>query len=305
MATAKVMELTKFLGRRQIRDNIAGYCFLLPSLLGFIFFVFIPLFFSLFLSFSEWSMISGLKGIKMIGLENLKMIPLDPKFEIALRNTLKYTILAVPASIILGFIVAVLIHDYVFGKSLLKILVFLPYISSLVAITVVWMVLLNPTRGPVNMFLRGIGITNPPGWFASSQWAIVGVAFETIWLTIGYNVVLYMAGFTSINTDLYDAASIDGCGEFRRVIHITLPGVAPTTFFLSVMAIINAFKVFDQISVLYRSTDALLVIAYQIYQLAFIYFRMGYASATAWVLFLLVMIITVFQWKFNKSGTPD
>jgi multiple sugar transport system permease protein len=303
MVTTGNVNHSKVLSKRQIRENIAGYGFLLPSLLGFICFVFIPLFFSLFLSFSEWSMTSGLKGIKIVGLDNFKMLPMDIKFRIAMVNTIKYTALTVPASIILGFIVAILIHDYVFGKSFLKIMVFLPYISSLVAITVVWMVLLNPTRGPINQFLINLGIKNPPGWFASSKWAIVGVSLETVWLTIGYNVVLYMAGLTGINTDLYDAASIDGCGGFRRVIHITIPGVAPTTFFLAVMSLINAFKVFDQVSVLYRSSDALLVIAYQIYLQAFNYYRMGYASAMAWVLFVIVMIVTVMQWKFDKSSS--
>jgi ABC-type sugar transport system permease subunit len=149
-----------------------------------------------------------------------------------------------------------------------------------------------------------LGIKHPPGWFASTKWAMVGVSLETVWLTIGYNVVLYMAGFTGINTDLYDAASIDGCGGFRRVIHITIPGVAPTTFFLTVMSLINAFKVFDQVSVInYRANDASLVIAYQIYLQAFSYFRMGYASALAWVLFVMVMIITIIQWKFGDSSS--
>jgi multiple sugar transport system permease protein len=304
MANMVIPAKTVSVKQRQRIENIAGFGFLLPSLIGFAGFILLPMIFSLFLSFNEWSMISGFKGIKFVGLENFKMMPTDVKFKIAMLNTFRYTILTVPVSIILGFIIAVLIRDYVFGKNLMKIAVFLPYISSIVAITVVWKVLLNPTRGPVNMFLMALGIDNPPGWFASTRWAIVGVALETIWLTIGYNVILYMAGFTGINSDLYDAASIDGCGGFRRVLHITIPGAAPTTFFLTIMALINSFKVFDQVSIIQAgspSADASLVIAYQIYLQAFQYYKMGYASAMSWVLFVIIMIITLVQWKFDKS----
>jgi multiple sugar transport system permease protein len=303
MASTIMSEKTIAVKRRQNMENLAGFGFLLPSLIGFTGFILLPMIFSLFLSFNEWSMISGLKGIKFAGLDNFLMMPADVKFKIAMLNTFKYTILTVPVSIILGFIIAVLIHDYVFGKNLMKIAVFLPYISSLVAITVVWKVLLNPTRGPVNMFLMALGVDNPPGWFASTRWAIPGVALETIWLTIGYNVVLYMAGFTGINSDLYDAASIDGCGGFRRVLHITIPGAAPTTFFLTIMALINSFKVFDQVSIIQAgspSADASLVIAYQIYLQAFQYYKTGYASAMSWVLFVIIMIVTLVQWKFDK-----
>jgi multiple sugar transport system permease protein len=291
------------LRERQTKENLAGLVFLLPSLAGFIGFVFLPMLFSLYLSFHEWSMISGFKGIKFIAFENFKMMPMDIKFRIAMLNTMKYTVLTVPISIILGFIIAVLIHDYVYGKNIIKTAVFLPYISSLVAITVVWKVILNPTRGPLNMFLMTLGVQNPPGWFASTKWAIVGVSLETIWLTIGYNVVLYLAAFTGINGDLYDAASIDGCGGLRRVLHITIPGAAATTFFLTIMALINSFKVFDQVSIIQAgspSADASLVIAYQIYLQAFQYYKMGYASAMSWVLFAIIMIVTLIQWRFDK-----
>lgn len=261
--------------------------------------------FSLLLSFTEWSMISGFKGLKFIGLGNFQMMFTDVKLKIALMNTFRYTLITVPCSLVLGFVIAVLIHDYSYAKTAVRIGVFMPYISSLVAITVVWKVLLNPTRGPVNMLLMALGVQNPPGWFASTQWAIVGVSLISIWLSIGYNVVLYMAGFTSINSDLYDAASIDGCGGLRRVLHVTIPGVAPTTFFLMIMSLIGSFKVFDQVSIIQAgspSADASLVIAYNIYLQAFQYYKMGYASAMSWLMFVIIMIITLIQWKFEPKG---
>ena len=295
---------SKSLTRRSVKENLTALCFLWPSLLGFVCFVLIPILFSLILSFTDWSIMSGLKGMKFVGLDNFKMMFTDIKLGVAVKNTLKYAVLTVPASIILGFVVAVLIHDYVYGKKVIRAMVFLPYISSLVAVTVVWKVLLNPTRGPINMLLMSLGIENPPGWFASTQWAIVGVALETVWLSIGYNVVLFMAGFTSVDSDLYDAASIDGCGGLRRVIHVTIPGVAPTTFFLTIMATINAFKVFDQVSIIQAgspSADSSLVIAYDIYLQAFQYYRMGYASAISWALFLVIFLITIIEFKFKSE----
>lgn len=291
---------------KRIKGNTAiGLLFLMPSLIGLIVFILIPMISSFLLSFTEWSVIKGLSGVKFVGLENFLNLFEDVKFKIAMSNTLKYSLMTVPTSLVIGFIIAVLIHDYCFAKNAMKVAIFMPYISSLVAITVVWQVLLNPTRGPVNMLLRSIGVSNPPGWFASTQWAIVGVALETIWLTIGYNMVIYSAGFTAINTDLYDAASIDGCGGFRRTIYVTIPGVSSTTFFLVIMAIINSFKVFDQISVIQSGTpsDATLVIAYNIYLQAFSYYKMGYASAMSWIMFLILMVITVVQWKFGERDT--
>ncbi|GHT64767.1 ABC transporter permease [Spirochaetia bacterium] len=292
------------LQKRQFKENLAGFGFLLPSLVGFIAFILVPMIFSLFLSFHDWSMVSGFKNIKFVGLDNFTNMFSDVKLQVAVWNTIRYSVMTVPVSIFLGFTVAVLIHDYVYGKDFLKICVFLPYISSLVAITIVWQVLLNPTRGPVNMLLMSLGVEKPPLWFASTKWAIPAVAFESIWLSIGYNVVLYMAGFTGINTDLYDAAMIDGCGGLRRVFHVTIPGAAPTTFFLFIMAMINSFKVFDQISILTNvnyTPDGLIVIAYQIYLQAFKYYRMGYACAIAWLLFLVIMVITLIQWKYEKT----
>lgn len=294
------------LQQRQNKENFSGFAFLFPSLIGFFCFIFLPMLFSLFLSFHEWNMISGFKGIKFIGFENFSFMPEDVKLKIAMSNTLKYTVLTVPVSIILGFILAVLIHDYAYGKNTLRAIIFLPYISSLVAITVVWKVILHPTMGPVNMFLKALGVDNLPGWFASTKWAIVGLAFQSIWLTIGYNIVLYMAAFTGINGELYEAASIDGCGGVRRVIFVTLPGVSSTTFFLTIMGFINSFKVFDQVSIIIAgggspSADASLVIAYQIYLQAFQYYRMGYASAMSWVLFFIILLITLIQWKVSDA----
>lgn len=292
---------------RKGAENLAGYLFLLPSLAGFLGFIFLPMVFSLFLSFTKWSFISGFSGMEWKGLANFAALFKDIKFIASLKNTFLYTLYTVPVALILGFSVAVIIHDFVYGKTFLKISIFLPYISSLVAISVVWKVILHPSSGPVNQLLYHLGVQNLPGWFGSSKWALPGIAIETIWIQIGYNVVLYMAGFTGINKDLYDAAAIDGCSAWQRIRYITIPGVAPTTFFLTIMAMISSFKVFDQVSVITQGGpgDSTMVLAYYIYQKAFTYYDMGYASAMSWILFAIILVITLIQWKFGNQGNTD
>ncbi len=297
----------QFCKTRKGADNLAGYLFLLPSLAGFLGFIFLPMVFSLCLSFTKWSFISGLSGMEWKGLGNFAALFQDIKFVASLKNTFLYTIYTVPVALVLGFAVAVIIHDFTYGKTILKISIFLPYISSLVAISVVWKVILHPASGPVNQLLYRLGVENLPGWFGSSKWALPGIAIETIWIQIGYNVVLYMAGFTGINRELYDAASIDGCNAWQRIRYITIPGVAPTTFFLTIMALISSFKVFDQVSVITQGGpgDSTMVLAYYIYQKAFTYYDMGYASAMAWVLFAIILVITLIQWKFGNDDNAD
>lgn len=293
--------------RRRKSENLTGYLFLLPSLIGFFGFILLPMLASLALSFTKGSFNAGLAGLEWKGFANYAALFHDIKFLTAMKNTFLYTLYTVPAAIILGFIVAVLIHDYTYGKTLLKVAIFIPYIASLVAVSVVWKVILNPVQGPVNQFLGAMGVQNLPGWFGSGKWALIGVAIETVWIQIGYNVILYMAGFTNIDMELYDAAAIDGCNGLKRIRYITVPGVASTTFFLVIMALINSFKVFDQISVLTQGGpgDSTLVLAYYIYQKAFNFYDMGYASAMAWVMFAVILVITLIQWRLGNSGEAD
>jgi multiple sugar transport system permease protein len=289
-------------GRTRRHENLAGYLFVLPSFTGFMVFVLFPVLFSFFLSFSKWSLISGLDQIKLVGLRNFVLLMRDYQFIAAVKNTLFYTVATVPATVVLGFLLAVLLNKYVYGRDALKIAVFMPYISSLVAVSVVWRVLLYPSFGPVNEFLRSIGISDPPKWFGDPRWALSAIAIESVWIQLGYNVVVFLAGLTAINQDLYDAAAIDGAGAMRRLIHVTIPGVEATTFFLSIMGVIGSFKVFDQISVITQGGpgNSTLVLAYYVYQNAFQFYSMGYASAVAWMLFLAIFAITAVQWRFGN-----
>ena len=285
------------------KDNLVGYIFLLPALVGFIAFIVIPFVSSLVLSFTEWNFVSGLSGIKFIGLKNFKELFNDPWFKSSFSNNVVFAITVVPVSLILGLIIAAVIQKCVYASSLLKIMIFMPYISSVVAIAIVWMVMLQPSYGPVNQFLVSIGITNPPKWLADINWALPTLIIISIWQGLGYYVVIYIGGLNSIPKDVYESAEIDGATFWDKFFRISVPLVSPTTFFLAITGIISSFKVFDLISVLTNGGPgtSTTVIAYYMYKTAFEYHKMGAASAMAAVVFVIIFIITILQWKGQKK----
>ena len=285
------------------KDNLVGYIFLLPALVGFIAFIIIPFVSSLILSFTEWNFVSGLSGIKFIGFNNFKDLFSDPWFRSSFSNNVVFAITVVPISLILGLIIAAVIQKYVYASSLIKIMIFMPYISSVVAIAIVWMVMLQPSYGPVNQFLVSIGITNPPKWLADINWALPTLIIISIWQGLGYYVVIYIGGLNSIPKDVYESAEIDGATFWDKFFRISVPLVSPTTFFLAITGIISSFKVFDLISVLTNGGPgtSTTVIAYYMYKTAFEYHKMGAASAMAAVVFVIIFIITILQWKGQKK----
>ena len=159
----------------------------------------------------------------------------------------------------------------------------------------------NASTGPINEFLRTIGIENPPKWLVDEHWALIAIMLINIWSQVGYYVAVYMSGLKNVPADLYEAAQIDGASSIQQFRYITVPQVSPTTFFLAIMGIIGSFKVFDMISVLTAGGpgNSTSVMAYYIYKTAFTDFKMGYACALAWVLFLLIFAVTLVQWKFQ------
>lgn len=286
-------------------DNIAAVLFLLPCLCGFLIFVVFPVVSSLGLSFTEWNFLSGFKGIKFVGLENFMQLFSfkDLWFKDSMINTVVFALVTVPVGLALGLVIAVLINKYVYCSTVFKVTVFIPYICSIVASAVVWMVVFQPSYGPVNSLLKSIGIENPPGWFVDSKWAFPTIMIFQIWQTIGYNAIVFMSGLKSISTELYEAATIDGATELQKFRYVTVPMISPTTFFLSTMGIIGSFKVFDCIKVITgggpgRATS---VIAFYIYREAFEFYRMGTANAAAWVMFIFIFAITMIQMKQQKK----
>lgn len=288
--------------RRRLKTDLVGYAFLLPSFLGFLVLIGIPVLHSLVLSFTDWDMVSSWKDTRFIGFKNYIALWSDPWFTASLKNNLIYTIFYVPGSLLFGFLFAFLLNRPAYARSAFRTIFFMPYISNVVAVSVVWMAIFHPTKGPINLFLQFLGIQNPPMWLASTSWALPVLIFIGVWINVGYTTVVYLAALQNIPQELIEAARVDGAGPKKILIYIIIPLLSPTTFFLLITGIINSFKVFGTVNVITRGGPgtSTTVLVYYLYTAAFSYYKTGYASAIAWVLFLIIFSITVIQWRGQK-----
>ena len=285
------------------RKTLVAYSFIMPNLIGFFVFTFVPIVFSLFLSFCEWD--SG-NPIKFVGLKNfIYMFTKDNSFRISLLNTVYYTVVTVPVTLALSLFLAILMNKPLKGRVFFRSVLFFPYVASLVAIAVVWMALFNPDRGPVNNVLMAIGISNPPRWAASTTWAMPTIIGLTVWKGMGYYMIVYLAALQGVSRDLYEAASLDGANKWQQFINLTWPCVTPTTFYILVLLMVSTFKSYD---IMYITTqggpgEATKVLAYHIYNQAFVSAKFGYASAVAMILLAIIVLVTLVQFRFEKKFT--
>ncbi|MDQ6422783.1 sugar ABC transporter permease [Paenibacillus sp. LHD-117] len=289
-------------GRLQRHETIAGFLFIGPMLIGVTVLTLIPIIATFLLSLADWNFIAGIKDIKWVGLENFQKLFQDDIFLKSMRNNALF-LLAVPVYLIISMFLAIVIDKHIYMKAYFKVAYFMPYISSIVAVAIVWQVLFNPSAGPVNQFLTSIGIENPPKWIADPKYALVSLMMISVWTAIGFNMIVYIAGLQSIPRDLYEAAEIDGAGTWTKFKSITFPQLSSTTFFLLVTGIISTFKVFDLIAVLTKGgpLSSTSMIVWQLYDTAFVNLKIGYASSMAVVLFFCVLAITLLQWIGQKK----
>ena len=290
--------------QRNWRKNLVAYSFIAPNFIGFAVFTLGPIAFAFALAFLHWD---GSNPITFAGLENFARLFTDRIFKIALWNTVLYSVLSVPLTIVCSLGLAILLNQKLPGRNFFRAAMFFPYVASLVAVAVVWNMLFNPEMGPMNMLLyySGIDPKDLPRWAADKNWAMITVVLFGVWKSMGYYMVIYLAGLQGINPDLYEAASIDGAGSWQKFWYITVPQLGPTTFFVSVMLTIQSFKVFDQIYLLTQGGPgtSTLVLVYHIYNEAFISWDLGYSSTVAFVLFLIVLGVTLVQFRFRKEVT--
>ncbi len=293
--------MNKKSSRAARKEFLVGMGFILPSLLGFLVFTFIPVIISFVLSFSNWNFMQGWGAIKFNGLSNYFRLFSDEWFLNSYKNNILFTVVTVPVLIGLGLVMASIINKYIYGGAAVRTMIFIPYIASVVAVCTVWMVLLQPSYGPVNQALKAFGVENPPGWLADFKWSLPSIMIIYIWQQVGYYSIVFLAGLKGLPEDVYEAAKVDGASPVRQFFSITIPLISPTTFFLTIMGIIGSFKVFDQISVLTQGGpgSSSSVMAYYVYRTAFDYFDMGYANTLAWALFVLVFLVTLIQWKLQ------
>lgn len=285
------------------KEAMIGWLFLTPEIVGMLFLNVFALGFSLYLSLSKWDLLSGVKGIEFTGFDNYVKMFHDPTIIQAVKNNVVYMILTVPIPIAIALVLAVLIHNSVFFKDYFKVAFFIPYISSIIAVAAVWSALFHPSLGPINQFLMDIGISNPPKWLVDPKTSLLSIAIISSWASLGYTIIIYMAGLTNISNEIYEAAEIDGAGPMKKFFAITVPMLRPTTFFLLITMLIGSFKVFDVIAYLTEGgpNNSSMVLVYRIYEEGFKYHNMGYASAISWLLFAIIGIITALTWKMRNE----
>jgi ABC-type sugar transport system permease subunit len=282
-----------------LRNTLIGVSFILPNFAGFLIFVLIPVGFSMILSFMKWD---GFNPMSFAGLGNFKAVIRESVFRQSLGRTFIYTAACVIFTLFSSLGLAVLLNKDIRAKGIFRSIIFFPYVASIVSIAVVWRLLFMKDMGPVNAFLRFIGISNPPGWFGSTKWALPGVIIVAIWKYMGYYMIVYLAALQDIPRELYEAASIDGASPRQFFWRITMPMMLSATFFVILMLTINSFKSFDIIFALTEGGPgtATTLLSNYIYNKAFIAFNYGQTSAAAMVLFVIVGAITFIQFRMEK-----
>lgn len=288
---------------KELRKFLVGMAFVGPNFLGFILLILFPVLFSFVLVLFEWNILRGFEGLRFVGLDNFRELVHDTRVGASLKNNAVFTLVTIPVKMMIALLLAVILDRYAFMRNGLKTAFFFPYITNVAAACAIWAMLFQPTYGPINGFLRSIGIDQPPGWLSSGDWALPTIMGLHIWMSIGYNMIIYLAGLQQIPSEMREAAMIDGASGFQVFRKVTVPLLSPTTFFLLVTNLIGSFKIFAPINILTEGGPgtSTSVLVYEIYISAFQFFKMGYASVIAWVLFVIVFIITCVQWMGQKK----
>jgi len=295
-----------------MRNTLVGLSFIMPNFIGFFIFVLIPVVFSLALCVIKWDGMwapndAEIKHWLFAGFGNFAGIFRDSVFWQDMGRTFLFALVNVAATMFASLGVAILLNTTdLKGKNFFRSAIFFPYVASVVSIAVVWRLMLMETAqgsGPINVFLRTIGVQNPPGWFVSTRWAIWGCMIVSIWKGIGYNMVIYLAGLQDIPKELHEAASIDGASDTQFFWRVTLPLLRPVTFFVVLMLTIGSFKSFDLIFALTEGGpgNSSQLISHYIYNRAFVFFNYGQTSAAAFVLTAIVVVITIIQFRVERK----
>lgn len=287
---------------RQLKTDITGYTFILPNILGFLIFTLIPIVFSLIISFTDWDYTQGLGNWNFNWGANFIDMWKDKWFTASLVNTIIFALSVVPITVFLAMVTAVVIDKFCFAKTPLRLAMFMPYISNIVAVAIVWVMMYSPW-GPFTQFVQFLGVENPPQWLGEYDWALIAIIIMSIWGGVGYSVMIYTSAIQALPQDVYEAADVDGASQITKFFKLTVPFLSPTTFFLVITSLITSFQVFAQIQIMTRGGPGTSthVLVYYIYTSAFSFYRMGYAASMSWILFLILFVITIIQWRGQKK----
>ncbi|MDU5110516.1 MAG: sugar ABC transporter permease [Clostridium sp.] len=286
------------------KEALTGWLFVSPALIGFSIFTFGSIIYSLYLSLTDYDLMSK---PKFIGLENfIRAFTKDEYFYKFFGNTLYFVVFLVPIVLVISLLLALLINKKV-GRmtKAYRVALFLPSITSTIAVSMVWLWIFNPDMGLINNLLTAIGFNNPPMWLNSPETSKMALIIMRVWQMSGYYMIMFLAGLQTIPQSLYESAQVDGANKIQSFFKITLPMLSNTTFVVIILLVIEAFNMFESIFIMTNGgpLGSTSTIMYYIYEQGFGNYNMGYASAIAWIFFVIIMIITLIQYKFrNEQG---
>lgn len=270
--------------------------FLLPDLVGFVIFTLVGVLGTLGISFLHWDLVAA---PTWVGLQNYSSVLHDSLFWQVLWNTAYYTLGVVPLSTALGLLIAMGLNRKLPGRLVLRAAYFAPFITTLTAAALLWQWIFDPQRGLIDSVLYMVGVSAPPGWLNSTKWAMPALIIFGVWRQLGFSMVLFLAALQGVPRTLLEAATVDGANAWQRFRHVTLPMISPTTFFVVIITTIGSFQLFDQAYILtngrFSPDNATNTLVGYLYQKAFVDLSMGVASATAWLLFVIIFAVTIFQ----------
>jgi multiple sugar transport system permease protein len=288
---------------RRMRREWSAYVFLSPGLLLFSVFTVFALGFAFYLTFHEWNIIGDDRPF--IGLDNYTRMFHDERFRQSVINTAYYTGASVPLTMGIGLLIALLLNQPIRGRGFFRTLYFMPVVTPFVVVAIIWKWLYNGDFGLFNFYLLKTHLIDEPLlWLSDKNLAMPAVVLMSVWSGVGFSMVIYLAGLQSIPQELYEAARVDGAGAWAQFRHITVPMLAPTTLFLMVMGIIGSFQVFTQIFIMTNGgpVDRTTTMVFYIYEAAFKFYEMGYASTLAYALFALLFVFTLIQMRMYRRA---
>jgi len=280
------------------KTTLMAYVFILPQIIGMFCFILGPMIASFIISFSRWNLVDPLQWV---GFENFRTRFYSPLFWKVVLNTVYYTFVSVPLGIVISLGLALALNEKIRGVTWYRSVYFAPVVTPMVAVALVWSWLYNPDFGVINTVLNYVGIKGPK-WLADTTWAMPSVIIMSIWKTLGFNMVIFLAGLQDIPERLYEVAAIDGANRWHKFRSITLPMLSPSVFFAMIISVISSFQAFSQIYIMTGGgpANSTNVIVLHIYELAFEYWKMGEGCVVGWVLFTIILLFTLIQ--FSLSG---
>lgn len=287
--------MKNFLDNLLSSEKLAGWVFILPALAGTLIFIVIPVICSFGLSFTKWDL---LNPIKFVGFDNYRLLFAEPLFYKILINTVVFAVSTSVFGVIIPLVLACILNSKIRGSEFYKTAYFLPFITPMIVIGVVWEWIFDPNIGILNHLLH-LHIN----WLYDTHFAMPALIIVSVWKLIGYNMVIFLSSLSSISQSMFEAAKIDGAGPVQTFINVTVPLLSPSIFFVVIITAISSFQIFDLIYLMTQGgpLDSTNVLVYSIYKNAFEYFNVGKASAIAYVLFIIILVLTLIQWTLRKK----